>query len=191
MILIVDFGSSKTTAIAEGIGEYLECKVKPWRSVVVNDLVDYEGIVLSGAPLLITEIEMTEYLHNFQFLRFYDKPVLGICFGHQLIGLLHGAKPFKMSEDRDWREIHLLSPSRITTGLHARFPMRQDHCEWISIPDGFTPLMKSDVCSNEGMCHNSLPHFSVQFHPEVSGENGRLLLRNFCNICIEQTSSFL
>lgn len=191
MILIVDFGSSKTADIVNVVSEFVECVAKPWRSVTVNDIAEYEGIVLSGAPILITELEMSGYLESFHFLRFYEKPVLGICFGHQLLGLLHGATAYKMPEDRHWRSIELLTPSSISFGLQTPFTMRQDHCERISLPKGFTHLMRSEVCDNEGMKHSSLPHFSVQFHPEVSAENGRLLIRNFCNICVEHATPFL
>jgi GMP synthase (glutamine-hydrolysing) len=63
--------------------------------------------------------------------------------------------------------------------------MMEDHCESISLPKGFKLLAVSDACVNEAMCHASKPWMGVQFHPEVSGNQGTLLIENFVNLCLK------
>jgi GMP synthase (glutamine-hydrolysing) len=60
--------------------------------------------------------------------------------------------------------------------------MQEDHCESISVALGFELTATSDFTVNEAMHHKSLPFFGVQFHPEVSGKAGELLLENFCKL---------
>ena len=64
--------------------------------------------------------------------------------------------------------------------------MIEDHCESISIPNGFKLIASSDVCVNEAMQHHSELIFGVQFHPEVSGNHGRILFENFIKLCEKQ-----
>lgn len=57
------------------------------------------------------------------------------------------------------------------------------HSEYISLPDNFILLARSNSCTNEAMKHTNKDLYGVQFHPEISGENGETLLRNFLTLC--------
>jgi GMP synthase (glutamine-hydrolysing) len=61
--------------------------------------------------------------------------------------------------------------------------MQEDHCEFVSVPQGFKLIASSDACFNEAMAHHEKNIFGVQFHPEVSGLQGSLLIENFYKIC--------
>ena len=65
----------------------------------------------------------------------------------------------------------------------------EDHCETVSIPSDFNLIAVSDACVNEGMQHKEKLIFGVQFHPEVSGNMGTLIIENFVNICLEEVKS--
>lgn len=64
--------------------------------------------------------------------------------------------------------------------------MMEDHCETISIPANFKLIASSDACVNEAMEHTELPLFGIQFHPEVSGNHGRIVIENFVNFCLNR-----
>ena len=157
----------------------------------LTSLMDFEdtlldgvqGVILSGAPLLITEIDTTPYEDKMKWILTTKIPVLGICFGHQLIGLLHGAFGNRMREDRDWQTIEAMEDCALFNRLPNEFQMMQDHCESISIPPGFILTASSDACINEAMMHKEKQIFGVQFHPEVSGNHGAVLLENFVKVC--------
>ena len=183
MILIVDCGSQKTPFIEDCINELGDYLTIPLMELNIDSIESCQGIIFSGAPLLITEINMESYLTKFQWIKELSIPILGICFGHQFIGMLYGAQPSKMKEDRDWQEIEPLEDDQLFDKLPSPFNMLEDHCESISIPPGFTLLATSDACVNEAMRHKEKDIFGVQFHPEVSGNSGMILFQNFYNIC--------
>jgi GMP synthase (glutamine-hydrolysing) len=183
MMLIVDCGSSKTPQIVSAFEEFCDTKSIGFHDLTEEMAIDCIGIVFSGAPLLITDIDMSKYLEHVRWLKSFQKPILGICFGHQLLGLLWGAKGAKMREDRDWQEIEIIEESPLFNRLPDCFEMMEDHCEHITIPPEFKLMAASDACINECMQHETKPIFGVQFHPEVSGNYGNILLENFYFIC--------
>lgn len=185
MILIVDCGSSKTPEIVSVLEEFCDTTCIGFHDLTVEMAKDVIGIVFSGAPLLITEMDMTPYKKHVSWIKDVKVPVLGICFGHQLLGLLHGAFGAKMREDRDWQEIEIIEESPLFNRLPTCFEMMEDHCEHINVPPDFQLIAASDACVNEAMQHLKKPFFGVQFHPEVSGNFGAILLENFYLICKE------
>jgi GMP synthase (glutamine-hydrolysing) len=183
MILIIDCGSQKTPYIEECTDEFMDFETVQILELTPADLNNKKGIIISGAPLLITEMDISAYLEKTSWLTTIEIPVLGICFGHQLIGITFGAFGSRMREDRDWQTIEVYEPSILFEKLPNEIEMMEDHCESISIPPNFKLIASSDVCVNEAMQHNTLPLFGVQFHPEVSGNHGRVLFDNFIRFC--------
>ena len=108
MIALIDCGSSKTPAIAEHLDEYIDVQTIGMLDFNTTHLEKFDGIVLSGAPILLTDIDPTPYLTHLSWIKTYQKPLLGICFGHQILGLLNGARVSKMREDRGLQEIEVI-----------------------------------------------------------------------------------
>ena len=186
MILIIDCGSNKSPKIGKFIdqlGEKTACVslADDWK-----DIITYKGIIISGAPILVTEIDTKPYLDKFQFLTTITIPVLGICFGHQILGMVWGASAARCKEARKSIEISLERNSKLFKGIGGNSIFNEDHCEMISLPKHFEQTATSDHCKIEGMQHLSKALFGVQFHPETSGKNGLQLLRNFLRICNDQ-----
>jgi GMP synthase (glutamine-hydrolysing) len=185
MILVIDCGSSKTKYIEQIVDDFIDfkpCRLMDFEEEVLQDI---KGVIISGAPLLITEVNMEPYLEKMKWVTSTSLPVLGICFGHQLMGILHGAFGSKMREDRDWQLVEAFEDSPLFNRLPNEIEMMEDHCETISIPENFILIASSDACVNEVMQHKEKPLYGVQFHPEVSGNHGRILIENFVNICLE------
>lgn len=182
MILIVDCGSQKSPYIAQIVDEFEDYLMVGVHDLTEAQLNEARSVIISGAPILITEIDTTPYLSKFEWILTTTKPVLGICFGHQIIGLLHGSQASKMKEDRDWQVIERYESCLLFDKLPDEVEMMEDHCETISVAPGFKLIASSDACINECMQHHSKPIFGVQFHPEVSGNMGRILIENFLKI---------
>lgn len=183
MILILDCGSSKVPYLADMVDEFVDFSIVPILDFKMSDLDGKIGVIISGAPLLITEQNIESYLSKLTWLKETNLPVLGICFGHQLIGIIHGSYGAKIREDRDWQTIELFEDHPLFDRFPNEFEMIEDHCETISIPAHFKLIGSSDACINEIMVHESKALFGVQFHPEVSGNLGRLLIENFYKLC--------
>jgi len=183
MILLLDCGSSKTPYIASVIDEYMDVTTAPILDFDPSTLSQFSGIVISGAPILVTEQDTSVFLKAISWIKETSTPVLGICFGHQLIGLSFGAEAYRMREDRDWQTIEAYEECPLLDKLPTEFEMMEDHCETISVPPGFELVASSDVCVNEIMQHKEKPIYGVQFHPEVSGNYGAVLIGNFVNLC--------
>ena len=99
-------------------------------------------------------------------------PVLGICFGHQLMVDAFGGKvgPINM-------EMDLLQGSREVTILENKFGFKKDSKKQVfishrfevkEIPKEFIQLATSKDCKYDGLAHKTLPYFSFQGHPEAS-----------------------
>lgn len=186
MILIISCGSNKTPKISSTLASLgIDNSVIDIREFSEEILKNnnFSGIIISGAPILVTEIDPTPYIKQFNFIARIETPVLGICFGHQLLGMVYGANAKKCKEDRDWQQIDVLAPSILFKHINLPVSMMEDHCECIDVPTEFTLVASSNITPNEAMQHHSKPHFGVQFHPEVSSDQGARLLQNFCNLC--------
>ena len=191
MILIIDCGSQKTQYIEESVDEFIDFETISIYAISDEYFNNKKGVIISGAPILITEIDISPYLEKFKWIKTIDLPILGICFGHQMIGLTFGAFGSRMKEDRDWQTIEIFEQSDLFKKLPTEIEMLEDHCESISIPKDFTLIAASDFCINEAMQHKDLSIYGVQFHPEVSGNHGRILFDNFIQICENNVSKSL
>jgi GMP synthase (glutamine-hydrolysing) len=185
--LIVNCGSKKTPEIAKKVNMLgAHTDIINLHETIPLNFNTYTGIIMSGAPILLTETHPDNLINQIKPLIFSKIPLLGICFGHQLLGLAYGAQIKRCSEDRSEQEIEIFNHQDLFSGFNQTALFNEDHCECISLPKEFILLASSKICRNEAMKHAYLPFFGVQFHPETSGENGTALFKNFMNICERQ-----
>ncbi|NIO23338.1 MAG: hypothetical protein GTN38_04930 [Candidatus Aenigmarchaeota archaeon] len=142
-------------------------------------LDDYDAIILSGSHLSDRE-DIKNRLHHYQWVKSVDKPMLGICAGHQIIGEIFGAKRFHKKEDAEgYYHIYIDERGPILKGIRSDFRVFERHTDSINLPRGFILLGHSRVCDVEVMRHKSKPIYGVQFHPERSKKR---VLENFVDI---------
>ena len=176
---IVDCGSNKVPDIARvlassGADPFI---VQPdGLHDLIHDLP--AAIIISGNPALIRDTG-TSFLADFEMLRDLTLPILGICFGHQVIGMLYGEEVTVGKEDRSLRQLQILQDNPLFDGLSGDDVFQEDHTEEVAVPKPFVHLASSSHCFNEAMMHCELPVYGVQFHPESSGDAGERLLMNF------------
>jgi len=183
MILVINCGSSKTPEFGRFLTEAgLDHTIVALEAFSQAQVDASTGLIISGAPILLTEVDSLPYLQKFAFLTAYDRPALGCCFGHQILGMIHGAEISRCPEDRDWQTIQLKHADPLLVKLPAEVKFMEDHCECISLPPGWQLLGSSSTAENEIMRHPTAPKYGVQFHPEVSEKYGNILLQNFANL---------
>lgn len=181
--LLVNFRSPKVPQLHETLNTLgYNTTMITWDELTEAHLIGITGIILSGSPNNLS-MGTEPYLEKYSFLKETEIPVLGICFGHQVIGVVFGGEMYRGDEIKRDEQITLLETDPLLSGLTNPVTMRESHSEGVNIPSEFISLGESASCSNEIMKHKSKTIYGVQFHPEMSGENGELLLKNFYDIC--------
>jgi GMP synthase (glutamine-hydrolysing) len=180
MICIIDCGTTSLDELKQSVSLHgHESEV-----IKIDELKGfdsrYSGIVISGAAILLTETDPKPYLEKFSFITQIKVPVLGICLGHQIIGLLHGSVIGKGEYIDKMEKIKIIDRDALFDGVTDNM-FREQHSEYITVPKGFKHLARSKSCENEAMMHENL--YGVQFHPELSGEQGKKVFGNFLRLC--------
>lgn len=181
-ILVLDFGSQYTHLIARRIrqlGVYSEIKHP---GVSWKDLKDVKGIILSGGPTSVHEKDAPTISKRILNSK---TPVLGICYGHQLIAHSFGGK----LESGNAMEYGF---ARLKIKQNPLFEdLEQEETVWMShgdhvteLPLGFESIGATESSANAAVCNEDKKLFGLQFHPEVTHtRNGMKILDNFLKIC--------
>lgn len=180
MLCIIDCGSSyidNLKSISHELG--FPNSVLPMEEIASEDFNAFSHIIVSGSPTLITQIDTQRYVNHFSFLKTTDTPVLGICNGHQVLGLLFGATISIGEQVKKLEHISFVRESRLFQGIPSHSLFREEHSEYITLPEDFVLLATSASCENEAMQHTRKQLYGVQFHPEASGDAGKRLINNF------------
>jgi len=183
-ILIVDFGSQFTQLIARRIRELgIFSEIISHKKIKNKDInKTVKGIILSGGPLNVYEIN--RYSFDKKIIQ-KGVPVLGICFGHQILSKLNGGK-VRHSKHREFglANISIKSKSLLIKDLFKKkksIRVWMSHADQVSkLPRNFRVIASSQN-SKFAIVENKLKnYFGVQFHPEVTHtENGKKLISNF------------
>ncbi len=183
-ILIIDFGSQFTQLIARRIRESGVYSEIISHKKVKNKNIDnsIKGIILSGGPLNVYQIN--KYSFDKRIIE-NQIPVLGICFGHQILSKLNGGK-VKQSKYREFglANIRKKRESILTKNFFNKKNINKvwmSHADQVSkLPKNFNVIASSQN-SKFAIIENKKKNFyGVQFHPEVTHtENGKKLINNF------------
>ena len=179
-IAVVDFGSQYSRLIARRVREQnVYCVLIPPdapREAVAG--LDLKGIILSGGPASVYE-EGAPLAQPWIFDA--DVPVLGICYGMQLIAhQLGGAVARAAQREYGFAVIHRNDPSVLFEGLDDESPVWMSHGDRIdALPPGFRAVAYSENSPIAAMA-NDAGVYGIQFHPEVAHTpQGARVLRNF------------
>ncbi len=183
-VVIIDFGSQFTQLIARRIrelGVFSEIvSHKKIKTSGINQSV--RGIILSGGPLNVYQIN--KYSFDKKILEL-NIPILGICFGHQILSKLNGGR-VRQSKHREFGLANIFKKrdSLLTKnfyGIKKTKEVWMSHADQVSkLPKNFQ-VIASSTNSKYAIVENKLKkYYGVQFHPEVTHtENGKKLISNF------------
>ncbi|RKY17942.1 MAG: GMP synthase (glutamine-hydrolyzing), partial [Planctomycetota bacterium] len=177
-VIILDMGSQYTQLIARRIrANSVFCEIAPptLEKLPVNTI----GIVISGGPRSVYDKDAPYPAIN---LFKAGVPVLGICYGMQLLCKEGGCR-VTCAKKREYgrADLQILNPDRIFHNLPRSFPVWMSHGDQVEqVGDDWDILARTATCSAAAVRHKKLPIFGVQFHPEVvHTQFGEEILRNF------------
>lgn len=181
---LIDCGSRYIEELYHGLSEAgVEVHMMSMEVMKKADFEGLQGLVISGSPTNLSEIDGDRILGRFDVLNELTVPIFGVCFGHQVIAVMHGARIWKAKERVADVAIQVLEPSRLAPRMDNTLMMAERHEEYVSLPEGFVHLATSDSCEVEMIKHETKEVYGTQFHPELSGESGAKILGNFVTIC--------
>ncbi len=183
-ILVVDLGSQWTHRIWRTLS-YLKVDTEIISCKTPLSKIDADGLVLSGGAIRLGLGEVKELKELSRYIEKFGKPIIGICAGHQFIGMHFGGK-VQPAKKPEYGRVELLVDEEddLFKGLPRKFNVWASHNdEVIGVPH-FKILAHSKDCSNEAMKHEKRPIYGCIFHPEVEHtEHGEEIYANFVKMC--------
>ncbi len=183
-IIIIDFGSQVTKLIARRIREFkVYSEIYTINEISkINDFSEIKGIILSGGPSTVTKSNFPKIPKNIFNLNI---PILGICYGLQLIAKYFGGKVQPNIKKREFgrAQLFIKKKSLLTQNYYKKnftnvWMSHQDSV--FKLPKGFTKIASTKYSSNTIIENTQKRIYGIQFHPEVTHtDNGKILFKNF------------
>ena len=191
-IVILDFGAQYTQLIARRIREVgVYAEIHPCTTALsrLTDPVP-AGIVLSGGPCSVYDEGAPQLDPALLEMRHADgkpMPILGICYGLQAMARLEGATVVAADTREYGRAVlHVDREGELLAGVPAGSHVWMSHGDaLLEVPSGYEVLAHTASAPVAAVRNRQLPHYGVQFHPEViHTDHGALILKNFArHIC--------
>ncbi len=179
-VLILDFGSQYTQLIARRVRELnIFCEIFPYNNNKY-DISDYKALILSGSPYSVrSDNSLKINMDNFRSVL----PVLGICYGAQLLAHKSGGE-VKASKTREYGRANLQSidnTNTLFTGIQDSSQVWMSHADTIfKLPPSCIRVASTKDVENAAFQFVGENTFGIQFHPEVyHSSDGKKLLKNF------------
>ena len=183
-IIILDFGSQTTQLIGRRVRELnTYCEIVPYNKFPFGD-ESVKGVILSGSPFSVND----EHAFKADLSEIRGKfPVLGICYGAQLMALISGGEVGK-TDTREYGRAHLsVKEDRdpLLGNLPTNSQVWMSHGDTIArVPGNFRVIASTEDVSLAAYRIDGEKTWGVQFHPEVfHTEQGTKILDNFLTIC--------
>jgi GMP synthase (glutamine-hydrolysing) len=184
-IAVIDFGSQYTQLIVRRIREFGYFS-KLYQPGELGETGRPPAVILSGGPRSTLEPDAPDI--DFEYLKSLDVPVLGVCYGMQLLNLKFGGS-VAPGHTREYGPATLLAPrdSVLFAGVRDHSQIWMSHSDTCKMPETATILGENLDGIPVGL-QWAENFFGIQFHPEVSHtDEGKKILRNFLSLAKNPT----
>lgn len=186
LVLILDFGGQYNQLIARRVRECnVYSEVVPY-TISIDEIKrkNPKGIIFTGGPASVYDDNSPKISKDIFSLGI---PILGICYGMQLMTYLLDGKVEKANK-REYgvTSVNINNRNSIFKDFKSNNNFLMSHTDYVSVlPSGFKNIASTDNCINAGIADTKNKLYGIQFHPEVNDSiNGTLVIRNFLfNIC--------
>lgn len=181
MVVIIDFGGQYNQLIARRVRDCgVYCEIVPYDcSLEIIKSKKPRGIIFTGGPASVYADDTPQAVKGI-----FDMgvPILGICYGHQIIANELGGKVEKAEAGEYGKtSIELKSDNALFSGIEEKDICWMSHRDYVAeAPQGFSILAKTPSAPVAAMADEKRGFYGVQFHPEVEHTPfGKKLLKNF------------
>ena len=181
-ILVLDFGGQYNQLIARRVRSLnVYAEIKSFDRITIDEIKEngYKGIILTGGPNSVYDPKSPHYSNEILNLNI---PILGICYGDQLLAYMTGGKIVSAKNNSEYGKTSLINKGgKLLEGLPKESICWMSHTDYIKdVPDGFIVSAETKSCPCAAMENSEKKLYGVQFHPEVTHtEYGMKILSNF------------
>ena len=185
-VIVIDFGGQYNQLVARRVRECnVYCEIYSYKIDIEKiKEMNPKGIILTGGPNSCYEEDSPSYQKELFELGI---PVLGICYGMQLMTYTLGGNVAR-ADKREYgtTDVSIDNSSLLFEGFENTNGFLMSHTDFVEkVPEGFKNIGHTTSCPNAAMENKERNLYGIQFHPEVNSSiNGTQVIRNFLfNIC--------
>ncbi|MDO5548143.1 MAG: glutamine-hydrolyzing GMP synthase [Eubacteriales bacterium] len=183
-VLVLDFGGQYNQLIARRVRECnVYCEVKPYTTPLEElKAMNPIGIIFTGGP---NSVYLEESPHISKEIFEWGVPILGICYGCQLMAYTLGGEVTPAQDDsaREYgkTKTYYNTDCKLFQNIPSEGISWMSHSDYMArVPEGFALVAHSDACPNVAIADEAKGFYGVQYHPEVNHtEHGLAMLHNF------------
>ncbi len=181
-ILVLDFGGQYDLLIARRVREQgVFAEIVPYKKITLPEIIGkrYKGIIFTGGPNSVYDKKSPYFDSDILNI---GVPILGICYGHQLIAHMAGGSVNSAQKASEYGKTDVFAkPCAIFDLVPQKSVCWMSHTDYVSkVPPGFEITAVTDNCPCAAMANERRKIYGVQFHPEVTHTDcGKLIFQNF------------
>ena len=181
-ILVLDFGGQYNQLIARRVrSKQVYAEIIPYNKITPEEIktAGYKGIIFTGGPNSVYDETSPHYTADILDLGI---PILGICYGHQLMAYMTGGEITSAKDSSEYgKTLVTVEDNVLFEGFPEKSVCWMSHTDYVkTAPKGFKIIAHTEKCPCAAICDEKRKLFGVQFHPEVTHTDfGKQMLSNF------------
>lgn len=182
LIIVLDFGGQYNQLIARRVREHhVYCEIMSWKTSIEEiRKKNPKGIIFTGGPNSVYEESAP---HCSKELFELGVPILGICYGCQLMAYTLGGKVGNAEEKSEYgkTEVSFDTKSKLFKNVDSQEICWMSHTDFVTeLPQGFQAIGTTSTCPSAAIENAEKGFYGVQFHPEVNHTpKGTQMIYNF------------